>query len=79
MNNSSYIQEKVDFYKAQGLNEETWWEFVSFTKYMMNDNVYYWTKNEINMLFDSSAVMDKLIHHEFFTVYSEIQKGFNNG
>lgn len=78
MNNSSYIQEKVDFYKSQGLNEETWWEFVSFTKYMMNDNVYYWTKNEINALFDSSAVMDKLIHHDFFTVYSEIQKGFNN-
>ena len=57
--------------KMRDLDDETWWEFVSFTKYLMNDNVYYWTLSEINYLFMVDEVFEKLKQHDFFGAYTE--------
>ena len=71
--NASYAKSKYEEYKDKGLTKDTWWDFVSFTKYMMNDSVLYWTKNEIKSLFDTPSLFEKLKHHEFFTLYSEMK------
>lgn len=50
------------------LNPDAFWDFVDYTKNVMNDNLFYWGQRKMKYMHDNKAVIEKINQHEFASV-----------
>lgn len=55
----------IDEETRASLNPDAFWDFVDYTKNVMNDNLFYWGQRKMKYMHDNKEVVKKINQHEF--------------